>query len=175
MKANKLILILVSCLSLISCKPDAEAKKDSPQLPSQAESSDMNKIWIKEEHELIDKYIERNEWEVTKTGSGLRYLIYKNGTGESPKPGMRAMIAYDITLLDGTKCYSTDEIGPQPFIIEQDFVESGLHEAITYLKVGDRAKIIIPSYLAHGLAGDQNKIPVLSTVVYDLKLLGISN
>ena len=49
--------------------------------------------------------------------------------------------------------------------------ESGLHEALKYLKVGDKAIIILPHFAAHGILGDMNKIPPLSTVVYDIEVL----
>ena len=55
--------------------------------------------------------------------------------------------------------------------IGKDNVESGIHEGITYLRVGDKAKLLIPSYLAHGLVGDKNKIPPRATLVVDLHLI----
>lgn len=174
MSKLKYILLVLFGVTFFSSCGDTPQKEQEILLPSDNESADMNKVWIKEEHQLINKFIERNGWDVTETGTGLRYLIYEHGTGEQAKPGMRAMISYSISLLDGTECYSTEKYGPQPFMIEHDDVESGLHEGITYMKVGDRAKLIIPSYLAHGLAGDLNKIPTLATIIYDIKLLGVS-
>jgi FKBP-type peptidyl-prolyl cis-trans isomerase len=55
-----------------------------------------------------------------------------------------------------------------------DNVENGLHEAIQYLRVGDKAKIILPSYLAHGLTGDSDKIPPMASVLYDIELVEIT-
>ncbi|MBK8226789.1 MAG: FKBP-type peptidyl-prolyl cis-trans isomerase [Flavobacteriales bacterium] len=63
--------------------------------------------------------------------------------------------------------------GPEGFLVEEDNVESGLHEAIQQLSVGDSAIIIIPSYRAHGLIGDQDRVPPRSTVVYRIGLAGI--
>jgi len=172
-KAKHILLIILGLMLVNSCE-DAPKKEQEIIVPNDNQSADMNKMWIEEEHELINKFIERNGWDVTTTGTGLRYLVYEQGSGEKAEPGMRAMISYSISLLDGTECYSTEKYGPQPFLIEHDDVESGLHEGITYMKVGDRAKLIIPSYLAHGLAGDLNKIPTLATIIYDIKLLGVS-
>lgn len=169
---NNYILIILISLGY-NCSEDIPSQKKI-NLPSKDESSEMNKAWIDEEHNMITKFIKRNEWDIRETGTGLRYLIYEHGKGEKPEPGQRAMIDFTITLLDGTECYSTRETGPVPFRIEHDLVESGLHEGILKMKVGDKAKLIIPSYLAHGLAGDLNKIPTLATIVYDIKLLGIS-
>jgi len=74
--------------------------------------------------------------------------------------------------LDGTKCYNTDE-KPEFFTVGKDYVESGLHEGIQFMSIGDKAIIIIPSHLGHGLAGDLKKIPFKSTIVYDIEFLDI--
>ncbi|MGB1039711.1 MAG: FKBP-type peptidyl-prolyl cis-trans isomerase [Flavobacteriales bacterium] len=166
-------IVLFSFPLLFSCK-DEPVKPTYIQVPSAEETAEMNKGWIKEEQELINQYVERKQWKMNTTESGLRYLVYKQGTGEKAEPGMRAMIQYSITLLDGSEVYSTEESGPQPFRIEHDNVETGLHEGITYLKVGDRAKLIIPPYLAHGLMGDTYKIPPMATLIFDVRLLGVS-
>jgi FKBP-type peptidyl-prolyl cis-trans isomerase len=134
---------------------------------------EANKIAAQKESIQIDGYVARRKLEVTKTGTGLRYVIYKEGTGEKAVNGKIAVVKYEVSLIDGTVCYSTKEKGAEEFIIGKDNVESGLHEGITYMKVGDKAKIIIPSYLAHGLAGDFKKIPVRSTIIYDIELIAL--
>lgn len=169
----KYLFSIAVLIQFVACSNPEEVNKEI-KLPSKQESSEMNKTWIEEEHYQIDQYIKRQGWDVKETGTGLRYIIYKEGDGEKVEPGMRAMIDFKISLLDGTECYSTSESGPVPFTVEHDFVESGLHEGILLMKVGDQAKLIIPSYLAHGLAGDLNKIPTLATIIYDIKLLGVS-
>jgi FKBP-type peptidyl-prolyl cis-trans isomerase len=39
------------------------------------------------------------------------------------------------------------------------------------MKKGDQAKLILPSYLAHGLLGDRQKIPPQSVLFIDLELV----
>ena len=41
------------------------------------------------------------------------------------------------------------------------------------MKVGDIAKFILPSHLAFGLLGDEEKIPKRATLVYHVELLTI--
>jgi len=82
-------------------------------------------------------------------------------------------VDFEITLLDGSLCYSSQENGPESFIVEKADVESGLHEAMQLMCTGDRAKFILPSRMAHGLIGDEEKIPPLAPVVYDIHLLKI--
>lgn len=133
----------------------------------------LNKTAVEKESEQIDMYVKRHNWDVIKTGTGLRYMIYHKGDGQQAKTGQKAKVNFEISLLNGTVCYSTKESGPQEFLIGESNVESGLHEGITYLHVGDKAKLILPSHLAHGLVGDLNKIPARSTITYDIELLEI--
>ncbi|MDG1174810.1 MAG: FKBP-type peptidyl-prolyl cis-trans isomerase [Flavobacteriales bacterium] len=170
---KKYFLFFLVIYLVFSCKED-KPKEETILVPSRNETADMNKTWTLEEQEIINQFVERNQWEMTTSESGLRYFIYKEGTGDKAEPGMKAMVEYSISLLDGTEVYSSKEIGPQPFRIENSDVEPGLHEGITYMKVGDKAKIIIPYFLAHGLMGDQMSIPPLTTLIFDIRLLGLS-
>ena len=132
-----------------------------------------NKIYVKKEADEIDQYIKFKNLDMQKSGTGLRYMIYNKGAGIQAKMGMYAKISYKISLLNGTICYSSDKSGPKQFMIGQDNIESGLHEGITYMHVGDKALLILPSHLAHGLLGDEDKIPPRSSVVYDIELISV--
>lgn len=171
MKPYILFLILAG---LFSCQED-ETKNNTVLNEQQVKEVliDANKAAAEEESLQIDAYVARRKLEVIKTGTGLRYQIYKKGNGEKAEIGKRAVVSYEVSLIDGTVCYSTKEFGPEEFKIGSDRVESGLHEAICYMSVGDKAKIIIPSHLAHGLMGDSKKIPIRSTIIYDIELIKI--
>jgi FKBP-type peptidyl-prolyl cis-trans isomerase FkpA len=53
-------------------------------------------------------------------------------------------------------------------------VEAGLEEGILLMHKGGKAKFILPSHLAFGLIGDQNKIPGKSTLIYDVNLIDLN-
>ncbi|MCB9359833.1 MAG: FKBP-type peptidyl-prolyl cis-trans isomerase [Flavobacteriales bacterium] len=174
MKANLFLVVVI--FFLFSCQSDKKGKNSFNNLPEKEIKEKLieaNKIAAQKESIQIDGYVARRKWDVTKTGTGLRYLIYHEGKGEKAETGKIAVVKYKVSLIDGTVCYSTKEKGAEEFTIGKDNVESGLHEGITYMKVGDKAKIIIPSYLAHGLAGDLKKIPVRSTIIYDIELIAL--
>lgn len=168
----KNFFIIIIVLIFFSCKNESE-KNNSNMNEKQVKEIliNANKIAAEQESLQIDGYVTRRNLNVIKTGTGLRYQIYKNGEGEQASVGKRAVVSYEVSLIDGTVCYSTKEFGPEEFKIGSDRVESGLQEGICYLKVGDKAKIIIPSHLAHGLVGDFKKIPIRSTIIYDIELL----
>ena len=84
---------------------------------------------------------------------------------------MVATINYSISLLDGTECYNSDDSGPRQFKIGQGGVESGLEEGILFMHEGDKARFIMPPHLAHGLLGDNHKIPARAIIIYEVELI----
>ena len=173
---NKLpFLILFAVLFSVSCctrrheQRDVKAQKKAVHEPL----IEANKESVNIESDQIESYISRRGWKMINTGTGLRYMIYQKGMGDTAKTGKTAIINYEVSLIDGTVCYSSKELGKREFIVGMADVESGLHEGITYMRVGDKAKMILPSHLAHGLLGDRKKIPAKATIIYDVELLAL--
>ena len=157
---------LFCCLSLCACDepiPD-QPVKSTAQVEQEAEAIQKNAIKAQELE--IYAFIEKHKYEMTATGTGLRYQIYQTSEGDSAKPGLVAHVNYELQLLDGTVCYSNKGQKARSFVIEHDYVESGLHEAISYMRVGEKARIVMPSPLAHGLLGDRDCIPPFSPIFF---------
>ncbi len=110
-----------------------------------------------------------------KTATGLRYLIINEGHGVIPKSGERVYLDYTISLIRGELLYSSKKDGEKVFSVDYSEEISGLNELVKYMKVGAEAKAVIPSYLAYGLHGDDNKIQNKATIIMDVKLKKISN
>lgn len=165
------VILFVLCNLFSSCKnePEPAQKIDPTQFKKQLEK--VNKYEVEKETDEINQYIARYGWDMQKTGTGLRYIFIKKGTGDSARSGDFVKVNYKISLLDGTECYSSDKDGPYEFKVEGEAIESGLHEAVQLMRVGDKAKFILPFYLAHGLHGDDANIPPLATIIVDLELL----
>lgn len=134
---------------------------------------EANKMYVRQESDEIDQYVKHLGWNMNTTGTGLRYMITQKGKGAPAVADKFAKVNYKVSLLDGTVCYSSDSTGAREFLVGQDNVESGLHEAIQLLHVGDKAVFILPSHLAHGLIGDENRIPPKASVVYNIELLAV--
>ncbi|RLD69157.1 MAG: peptidylprolyl isomerase [Bacteroidetes bacterium] len=124
--------------------------------------------------ERIESFAKRRNWEMESTKTGLWYMIYEKGSGSKSKIGQVALLNYKISLLDGTLCYSSDSLGAKTFAIGHGGVEPGLEEGILLMHQGDKARLIMPPYRAHGLLGDMNKIPARSIIVYEIELLKLS-
>ena len=170
------ILILLFFFSVFqySCKENKTTEKQINPAEYKESLMKVNKKLVKSEDEQIEDYISRYGWEMQKTGTGLRYMIYEHGSGQRAETGKIAKINFSVSLLNGNICYTSETKGPKEFLIGQGGVESGLEEGILFLKKGDRAKIIIPSHLAFGLVGDADKIPAKATLVYDIELLELN-
>jgi FKBP-type peptidyl-prolyl cis-trans isomerase len=129
-----------------------------------------NRYLARTEKETIDNYIARHKLKMKSTGTGLRYMIIEHGNGPKAKKGDVAVIDYTVRLITGDVVYSSKQSGEKVFEIGRGGVESGLEEGILLLKKGDKAKFILPSHLAFGLHGDDNKIPPKMPIVYDVEL-----
>ena len=164
-----LTVLLFSCEDEVIQPVDIEWTKQ--------QSTDLNKeLAIQEELDILFYLEMHQDWKMTKTGSGLQIYIYEEGdidTSFHPKSGHIAMVEYKIVQLDGTVCDETKDDEYVDFKVDNSEIESGVQEAIKLMSLGDRAKLIIPSHIAHGLIGDLDKIPPLTTLVMDIHLIGI--
>jgi FKBP-type peptidyl-prolyl cis-trans isomerase FkpA len=173
MKCTLIAGILLSALLFFSCNGGEKQQESINTEQYEEPLIYANKQAVKFENEQIEKFISRYHWQMEETGSGLRYFIYSKGSGPAAEPGKLAVLKYNVRLLDGKEIYSSEKNGLKEFIIGRGGVESGLEEGILLLRVGDRAKFIIPSHLGFGLLGDQDKVPPKSTLIYDLELVAI--
>ena len=108
--------------------------------------------------------------------SGLRsFIYYKSELNDTARVGDAVLVDFSVELLDGTICYTSEKEGPESFIVEKADIESGLHEAMQQMCTGDKGKFILPSFMAHGLIGDEDKIPPLTPVIYDIHLIEIDH
>ena len=135
----------------------------------------LKKENIQEQDSTIKAYLaHRKDLIMKESKSGLRYKIYENGKKVKAESGDSASVKLRIKLLDGTFCYQTDSKELDQFLIDRNNIESGINEAVQYMHLGDSAKLIIPSHLAHGLLGDRDKIPPLSTLLVDIHLIELN-
>jgi FKBP-type peptidyl-prolyl cis-trans isomerase FkpA len=153
---------------------DGNAQRGDRRQPTQEEMIQENRSAVKLENRDMDLYARRMGYEMEATGTGIRYQFVRRNEGPTVKPGQWAMVNYRVELLSGDTAYTSDPGQPEAFMVEMDDVESGLHEAIQLMSPGDSAVIIIPSYRAHGLIGDRNRIPMRSSVVYHIGLAKVS-
>ncbi len=164
-------------ISLFFLFPGCSGQEEAPHLPDHASVQEAflesNIYLINIEEETIDDFVERYGWNMDKSGTGLRYKIEQRGKGPKAVYGNRAIIHYDIYLLTGDPVYSSEDLGARAFTVGRGGIESGIEEGILMMRNGDKATFILPSHLAHGVAGDGNKIPRRASLVYKVELVNL--
>ncbi|WP_298487728.1 peptidylprolyl isomerase [uncultured Maribacter sp.] len=109
-----------------------------------------------------------------QTESGLRYKMIQNGSGAQAESGKKVSVHYEGSLLSGQvfdSSYKRNE--PIDFQLGIGQVIPGWDEGIALLKVGDKARFVIPSNLAYGSAGAGGVIPPDATLIFDVELMGV--
>ncbi len=130
-----------------------------------------NKQIVQKESDEMDYYAKSHQMAFVHTKAGIRYFVYQPSVkGDSLTDSTTITMHYKVSLLDGTECYSSKKDGVKTIRIGHEDVESGIHKALLYLKRGDKALILIPSHLAHGLLGDFKKIPPQMPILYDVEI-----
>lgn len=110
-----------------------------------------------------------------KTDSGLRYQLIQKGDGRQAVKGKEVAVHYEGSLPSGQvfdSSYKRNE--PISFQLGVGKVIPGWDEGISLLKVGDKARFVIPSDLAYGEAGAGGVIPPNATLIFDVELMGVS-
>lgn len=109
-----------------------------------------------------------------KTNSGLRYQIIQEGDGTKAEKGKTVSVHYKGQLPDGTvfdSSYKRNQ--PIDFPLGMGQVISGWDEGIQLLKVGDKARFVIPSDLGYGSRGAGGVIPPDATLIFDVELMDV--
>ncbi|MEI2455437.1 FKBP-type peptidyl-prolyl cis-trans isomerase [Lysobacter firmicutimachus] len=106
------------------------------------------------------------------TGSGLQYMVLRQGSGERPKPTDKVSVNYKGTLLDGSTFDSSYDRG-QPAEFPVNGVIQGWQEGLALMPVGSKFKFWIPAELAYGPSGAPPKIGPNATLEFEVELLDI--
>ncbi len=129
---------------------------------------------LQEEKNKAEAELEKVASGFDKTDSGLRYKILKKGDGNKAEKGNTVSVHYEGSLTNG-QVFDSSYQRKQPidFQIGIGQVIPGWDEGISLLKVGDKARFVIPSELAYGSAGAGGVIPPDATLIFDVELMEV--
>ncbi len=151
-------------------KPLAQKKQEEQMAAARKLQEEQAKI----ESIPIEQLVSEKFPSATKTASGLYYIMEKEGTGEQAATGKTVSVHYNGTLASGKKFDASYDRGePIKFPLGQGMVIPGWEEGIALLKVGGKAKLIIPYNLAYGEQGRPPIIPGKANLIFDVELMGV--
>jgi peptidyl-prolyl cis-trans isomerase A (cyclophilin A) len=109
-----------------------------------------------------------------KTESGLRYQFIQRGEGKQAVAGKTVFVHYEGSLESG-KVFDSSYPRKKPieFPLGQGNVIEGWDEGIALLRVGDKARFVIPSHLGYGSRGAGGAIPPNATLIFDVELMDV--
>ena len=175
-KNSSLCLLMSLPVFFIGCKTsnEQEDKNEFNHEKVKQQFVKANQQVVVKENDEMDYYQKSHQMSFVKTTSGIRYYVYKaSAKGDAIKNDDIIKINYTVSLLDGTECYTSKTDGAKEFTVGMENIEDGIHKAVLFLKSGDKALVLIPSHLAHGLLGDSKKIPPQSPILYDIEILSV--
>lgn len=144
----RIILLIASILIFFSCDTSA-VKKDSQK---ESAKKEPKKNILDQKHKVVAK---------KKYAEGLSIEWYEQGKGEALQEGDLVSIDYKVKLKDGSIVDGNHLLNKEslPFLIGYGLQTKGWDIALKEMKVGDFARVLIPSNLARGDKGIEGLIP----------------
>jgi peptidylprolyl isomerase len=163
-----LTMIFALALMITACKAKPSSDESLPVETATAEDSVFSAVYppeVEQETITLDG--------ATVTDSGLQFLELRAGEGDPPQMGDIIVMHFIGTLPDSTEFANTYiEAQPVTVIFGHDQLLPGWEEGVGMMKVGSKARLVIPPELAFGETG-YGIIPPNSQLILDVELLSI--
>ena len=156
-----LVLFLASCgdrTPIIELEDDNSTRYKENMI-------NANRVVIQSEATQIESYIQRHGMEADALPCGALYHEYKHGNGSIINPDDTVVVSYRLEALDGTPFYThqTDTL-----TVGRRQVTLALDDLLQQLTYGSQAWLIAPSNTAYGVAGDGDRVPSRTVIVYNI-------
>ena len=162
---------LINDLEILRIGNDAESWNAVEAFTTFESSRELR---LQEEKNKAEAELDKVAAGFDKTNTGLRYKILKKGSGNQAQKGNTVSVHYEGSLTNGQifdSSYQRNQ--PIDFQLGIGQVIPGWDEGISLLKVGDKARFVIPSELGYGSAGAGGVIPPNATLIFDVELMGV--
>ena len=158
---------LIFDIKMVKIKTEDEARKDYEK--------QLVELQVAEDS-ILQVYLKENNIKVPATETGLYFKSLKEGRGPLATKGDLVTVEFNMSTLDGTQIFSTEETGePVFFELGQPFDTEGMNQALLKMKEGGKARVIIPSSLAFGERGRGGMVPPYTTLISELELVKIQS
>jgi FKBP-type peptidyl-prolyl cis-trans isomerase len=160
---------LIDSLEIVRIGSEAESWNAVEAFTTFESSQELR---LQEEKRKAEAELDKVASGFDKTNTGLRYKILKKGDGNKATKGNTVSVHYEGSLTNGQVFDSSYQRNqPIDFQLGIGQVIPGWDEGISLLKVGDKARFVIPSELGYGSAGAGGVIPPNATLIFDVELI----
>lgn len=148
---------------------------DAKKVRQQAEKQAEKDRHLKQEAQILERYVKDNGITVEPTETGIYIVPVKVVEGNMAKWGDKVMVHYALSNLKGDLVESSYEFGePMSFTIGQGQMIPAIEEALTTMSPGTKVKLVTPSSQAFGeYEIDKDVLPAYSPLVIELELVAI--
>jgi FKBP-type peptidyl-prolyl cis-trans isomerase len=158
-------------IRLLNIRSAADYENDKKEFLKWAEEKKVN------EDTLIRAFLRNNHYPTAPLEEGFYMIPLKEGRGPLLKNGDHIWISYNGKFLDGE--YFDQSLTPEE---PMDFIYGtgmylirGLELCLSYMHVGEKSMVILPSALAFGNEGSSNgMIPPFTPVIYEIEVLKVN-
>ena len=159
-------------LKVVDIMTSDEYEAEQKLIQEQEEAANAKRLL--EEPERIADYLKSHNIEVEPTLSGLYFIETQKGSGDSVSINDYVSVHYTIyNIYDKLIESSLDYGQPIPFVYGANQMIPGIEEAVGYMKVGGKSRIIVPSQLGFGDIKIDENLPANSALVIDLELVEV--
>ena len=173
LKTTKLTLFAL-LIFYSSCNNNKEEERYVIEQNFEKEKIEVNREIVRRENEDIELIAKRYNWNLTRTETGLYYMILNQTKGKFPQKKDIVNIKGIIMLPNGKEIYNSETEGIKQFTVDMSEEPVGLHELVKLMRVGEKSNAIIPSYIAYGISGNGVNIPAVSSLICKLELISIN-
>lgn len=130
-----------------------EAQRIQQVMGPVQEKAKEREPFLKENNgKLLSEYLDKNNVSQRPDANGIYFFTLKEGIGEALQAGQLIAVRYTGTYLDGTVFDSNEMVEaqePMYFILGVDPMIPGFTDCVSRMRVGERAKFILPPAMAY--------------------------
>ena len=157
----------------------AEENKKRQAEKQKAQQAKFEEKMKKDEEQvkaLLASLAEKHEAEVISATNGLRHIVTKPGSGDSPEKGDTITVNLVFKLADGKVIDDTSKSGnPIKMPVGSPMRLKGLGQGLKGMKKGERRTVVVPHELGFGAAGAGQDVPPYSTLIFDLEIVEVQS
>jgi FKBP-type peptidyl-prolyl cis-trans isomerase FkpA len=148
---------------------------------ARADEEKENKVLLASEIEYLSKYLAGKNISAEKTPSGAFVQVINPGSGNLIDSGKYVSVNYTGTTLAGKKFDSNTDtafhhVGPYPFTVHTRQMIQGFDEGVQLMKMGESAKVYVPSMLAYGSRPQPGSgIKPFENLVFDITIVDVKD